>query len=177
MRLYHVSDRGDIDVFVPRTPPTPSPVASHPVVWAVDEPRLVNYLVPRECPRVTFYAAPTTTAGDRLRFFGNGPLHPVVAIEAGWLQRATDSALWIYELPSNSFACVDHTAGYFVSRVCVTAISRRLVAKPLLALANAGAELRVLPSLHALAAEVAASTLAFSCIRMRNAASCAPYAP
>jgi len=171
MRLYHVSDRADIDVFEPRIPPTPSPAGSYPVVWAVDEPRLVNYLVPRECPRVTFYASSTTTASDRLRFFGSGQLHPVVAIEAGWLQRAIDTALWVYEVPSHSFACIDQSAGYFVSRVSVGSISRRLVANPPLALASAGAELRVLPSLHALAAEVAASSLAFSCIRMRNASS------
>jgi hypothetical protein len=171
MRLYHASDQADIDVFEPRIPPTPSPATAYPVVWAVDEPRLVNYLVPRECPRVTFYASPTTNVSDRLRFFGNGPLHPVVAIEAGWVQRAIDTALWVYEFPSHSFACIDQSAGYFVSRVSVTAISRRLVASPLMALASAGAELRVLPSLHALAAEVAGSSLAFSCIRMRNAAS------
>jgi hypothetical protein len=171
MRIYHVSDQADVDVFEPRIPPTPAPAASYPMVWAVDEPRLVNYLVPRECPRVTFYVSSTTTAGDRLRFFGDGPTHPVVAIEAGWLQRAIDAALWVYELPSHSFACIDQTAGYFVSRVSVVAISRRLVANPVLALASAGAELRVLPSLHALAAEVTGSSLAFSCIRMRNAAS------
>jgi hypothetical protein len=162
MRLYHVSEQGDIDAFEPRFPPTPTASATYPVVWAVDEPRLVNYLVPRECPRVTFYVSPRTTAGDRLRFFGDEPVHSVVAIEAGWLQRAIETALWVYELPSHSFACADQTAGYFVSRESVVPASRRLVVNPLLELANAGAELRVLPSLQALAAEVTGSSLAFS---------------
>jgi hypothetical protein len=170
MRLYHVSDQADIDVFEPRASPTPSPTASEPVVWAVDEPHLANYLVPRECPRVAFYATPTTTADDRLRFFGGGSSHHVVAIEAVWFQRAIDAMLWLYEFPTASFACADQTAGYFVSRLSVVATSRRMVTNPLSALANTGAELRVLPSLQALAAAVAESTLAFSCIRMRNAA-------
>ena len=171
MRLYHVSDQAEIDVFEPRIPPTPTSAAPYPVVWAVDELHLVNYLVPRDCPRVTFHVSSTTTAADRLRFFGDAPPHPVVAIEAGWLQRATDSALWVYELPSDSFACIDETAGYYVSRKSVVAMSRRTIANPLSALAGAGAQLRVLPSLHALAAKVTGSSLAYSCIRMRNAAS------
>jgi hypothetical protein len=170
MHLYHVSDKADIDVFEPRIPQTPTPATTEPVVWAVDEAHLVNYLVPRECPRVAFYVTPTTTAEDRVRFFGGGSSHHVVAIEAAWFQRATDATLWLYEFPSHSFMCTDQTAGYFVSRVPVVATSRYRVTNPLSALANAGAELRVLPSLRALATVVAGSSLAFSCIRMRNSA-------
>jgi hypothetical protein len=170
MRLYHVSDQADIPVFKPRIPPTPTPTTSDPVVWAVDEARLVNYLVPRDCPRVAFYATSATTPDDRCRFLVAGLSSHVVAIEAGWLQRAIDAVLWLYELPPHSFVCADQTAGYFVSPVAVVPTSIRRVASPLLSLASFGAELRVMPDLRPLAAEIAKSSLAFSCIRMRNTA-------
>ena len=55
-----------------------------PVVWAIDADRLRNYLVPRECPRVTYYAGRETTAADVERFLGSSPA--VVAVESGWLE-------------------------------------------------------------------------------------------
>jgi hypothetical protein len=57
-RLFHVSEQANIGRFDPR----PSEFASVPVVWAIDDARLRNYLVPRDCPRVTFYAGPRPPA-------------------------------------------------------------------------------------------------------------------
>ena len=48
--LYHVSEEPDIQEFVPRR----SEEAGDVVVWAIDEAHLRNYLVPRDCPRVTY---------------------------------------------------------------------------------------------------------------------------
>lgn len=53
-RLFHVSEDSGIEVFEPR-PAALFPNLG-PVVWAVAESHLVNYLLPRECPRVTFCA-------------------------------------------------------------------------------------------------------------------------
>ena len=47
--LFHVSEEFGIDRFEPR----PSEYVSGFVVWAIDTDRLRNYLLPRECPRVT----------------------------------------------------------------------------------------------------------------------------
>ena len=170
MLLYHVSDQANIEVFEPRIPPTSSPANPGAVVWAVDEAHLVNYLVPRDCPRVTFHATSATTQEDRRRFLGDGLSRHVVAIEAGWLQRCVDAALWLYELPPFSFLCADGTAGYYVSSKAVVPTSATRDENPLQSLADFGAELRVMPRLGSLAAQVARSSLAFSCIRMRNAA-------
>ena len=51
-RLFHVSEDPAIEDFHPR----PSSVAPEvgPIVWAVAESHLPNYLLPRDCPRVTF---------------------------------------------------------------------------------------------------------------------------
>ena len=62
--LLHVSEQPDIARFEPRA----SEYATGLVVWAIEERRLCNYLVPRECPRVTYYAGADTTAADVERF-------------------------------------------------------------------------------------------------------------
>jgi hypothetical protein len=55
--LYHVSENFAISRFVPR----PAKGLAEPVVWAVNGVRLRNYLLPRDCPRVTFFAGERTT--------------------------------------------------------------------------------------------------------------------
>jgi hypothetical protein len=170
MQLHHVSDRGDIERFEPRA------IAGgdrRELVWAVDQSHLVNYLLPRDCPRVCFRADLASTEADRVRFLGIAG-GPVVAIEVTWLERASSSRLWVYQLPVDSFECEDKNAGYFVSRHAVSPIARRTLEGPLVEMVNAGAELRVVASLRGLAADVARSTLSFSCIRMRNAAGLRP---
>jgi hypothetical protein len=167
MRLIHVSEHGDIERFEPRESVE---AAGRRVVWAIDDAHLVNYLVPRECPRVCFRASADTSPADRERLLAPD-LDPVVAIEARWFQRASTTPLWLYELPPEGFECVDPNAGYHVTTVAVIPRSRRTVENPLSELVSMGAELRVVPSLGSLAAAVARSTLSFSCIRMRNAGS------
>lgn len=54
-----------------------------PVVWAVEERLLHNYLLPRDCPRVTFYAQPTATPADVARLMGQTTARHVVAVETG----------------------------------------------------------------------------------------------
>jgi len=168
-RLFHVSEQAGIARFAPRLPPTPRATVQTPVVWAVDEAHLPNYLVPRDCPRVAFQLASETTARDREVFFGAAGAPRVVAIEGAWFERASSTPLWVYEFAPDGFVCGDATAGYFVCATTVTPIGCRRIESPLTELLACGVELRVLPSLRELAAAVAASSLAFSCIRMRNA--------
>jgi hypothetical protein len=169
MKLFHVSERQGIELFEPRLPPSPGSNISTPVVWAVDEAHLGNYLLPRECPRVTFYATEETTQDDQLNFIGATASAHVVAIESAWLERARTTELCMYEFSEKSFVCADRTAGYFVSHAPVIPESCRLVTHPLKFLAELGYELRTLPNILSLADQVASSSLAFSCIRMRNA--------
>ena len=58
--------------------------------------RLRNYLVPRECPRVTYYAGGETTPADVERLLGSSPA--VVAVESGWLERLRSCRLYSYHL-------------------------------------------------------------------------------
>ena len=161
--LFHISDDAAIERFDPR----PSEYTADPVVWSIDADRLRNYLVPRECPRVTFYAGPHTTATDRERFLRTS--HAVVAIEGAWLERLRTARVFCYHLPSDTFECIDRCAGYFVSRVAVTPTQVDVIDDPAAELRRRNVDLRIESNLWPLRDAVAASSLMFSIIRMRNA--------
>ncbi len=161
--LFHVSEQSGIERFEPR----PSQYANDPVVWAISEERLHNYLVPRDCPRVTYYAGNETSASDIERFLG--PSRTVVAIESGWVQRLRSCRLYCYHLPSETFVCLDECAGYFVSRVAVVPARVEVINDPIDELLKREVEVRFVPDLWPLRDAVVASTLQFSVIRMRNA--------
>ena len=161
--LYHVSQEANIRRFEPR----PSEYAREPVVWAVDDAHLRNYLVPRACPRVTYYAGLHTSDADREALLGRS--FAVVAIEQGWLERLEQCRLQCYSLPPTTFECLDESAGYFVSRSAVVPTGVEVVSDPILELTRRGVELRVLTDLWPLRDAVVASSLPFSIIRMRNA--------
>ena len=108
------------------------------VVWAIADGRLCNYLLPRECPRVTYYAGADTTAADVERFLGSSPA--VVAIESAWLERARSTRLYCYHMPPETFECLDAGAGYFVSRASVVPSRIEVFDDPLAELVGRGVE-------------------------------------
>ena len=161
--LFHLSEESGITRFEPRV----SEVAGEPVVWAIDAERLRNYLVPRDCPRVTYYAGRETTPSDVERFLGSSPA--VVAVESDWLGRLRSCRLYCYHLPPETFECLDECAGYFVSRMAVVPARVEVFDDLLAELLGRGVELRFVPNLWPLRDAVVASSLEFSLIRMRNA--------
>jgi hypothetical protein len=108
---------------------------------------------------------------DRQRFLGHTAATAIITIQEDWYERALRCVLSLYELPSTSFHCVDDNAGYYQSERAVAPKSETVARAPLDLMAERGAELRVVPHLQPHSTEVAASTLAFSIIRMRNAVS------
>ncbi len=161
--LFHISEEQGIECFAPR----PSRFCDAPVVWAVDQDHLRNYLVPRECPRVTYYAGPGTTVADVERFLGSSAA--VVAVEYGWWERLQSCHLYCYHFSPETFECQDEGAGYHVSRVAVVPRRVEFLDDPLRELMRRGVELDVLPNLWTLRDRVVASTLQYSIIRMTNA--------
>ena len=164
MTLFHVSEQTGIERFDPRA----IDGSPEPGVWAVDDDRLRNYLVPRECPRVTYYADANTSRSDVDRFLGRG--HAVMAFEHAWLDRVRSARLFCYRLPPEGFELVDAVAGYFRSRAAVVPQSVLVIDDCLGELGRRRVDIRILPNLWELHDAVARSTLAFSMIRMRNAA-------
>jgi hypothetical protein len=161
--LFHVSEDGDIEQFVPRA----ATRAGSPAVWAIDEEHLRNYLLPRECPRVTYYAGRETTDADVERFLASSTA--VIAVEREWVERVRSCRLYCYRMPPETFECIDECAGYFVSRVPVTPLGVEIVDDLMSELLRRGVEVRIVPNLWPLRDAVVASSLQFSMIRMRNA--------
>jgi hypothetical protein len=168
-RLFHVSEEGGIDPFDPRPSPSFFSSIKGDVVFAISGRLLHNYLLPRDCPRVTYYAGPATSPEDRQRFLGHSRATHVVAIEAGWFRRVKETALYCYEFAADNFRCLDEVAGYYISYQQEMAVSRRRIDDILGELLKGDVELRILPELWTLANAVKESSLSFSLIRMRNA--------
>jgi hypothetical protein len=160
--LFHVSEESSIRRFEPRLTTSPEPL-----VWAIHADRLCNYLLPRDCPRVTYYAGPESAQADVSRF--EATTAGTIAVEQGWLDRIRSTRLFLYRLPDASFENIDATAGYFVSRSPVEPLSEEAMDDAPAAIAARGARLVALPSLWQLHDDVAASSLGFSMIRMRSA--------
>jgi hypothetical protein len=162
--LFHLSE----DATIERLEPRAANPGEEPLVWAIHADRIRNYLVPRDCPRVTFWPGPNTSDADRARFL-NASGAPVVAVENAWFERLRACRLYRYHLNAESFTCIDANAGYFVSRAPVTPTRVDAIEDPFGELARQGVEVRLVPSLWELHDAIAASSVHFSMIRMRNA--------
>jgi hypothetical protein len=168
-RLFHISTDPKIAVFEPR------PASFYPehvlrrAVFAISDSLLHNYLLPRNCPRVAFYAGPETSEKDSAQFLGAGTATHVVAVESAWIKQIQQAIIYCYEFPVESFYLFDHVAGYYVSQLPVTPISVRPVYNVMEEMLKRNVELRFMPSLTRLADAVRSSTLHFSLIRMQYA--------
>lgn len=166
-RLFHVSEDTGIARFEPRPSPSTDAGVIGTAVWALAEPFLPNYLLPRDCPRICFRASERTTPQDRERFLG--ATSHVVAFEASWLDRVRSARLAVYEMPPQTFFDALLEAGYWISRESVVPLRMSVVDDALSALVAAGVEVRVLQEFWPLCDAVAGSSLRFSIIRKRNA--------
>ena len=167
-RLFHVSEEANIARFDPRPVPSPDSGVDGDCVWAIDEAHLVNFMTPRDCPRITYGRAADTTAEDIARFLPGDPRR-VVAFEAAWLDRLRACRLHIYEMPAEIFELALPEAGYWISRQSVAPIAVRVADDLFAELLGQGAEVRILQDFWPLCDAVAASSLEFSISRKRNA--------
>ena len=165
-RVFHVSEESGIELFEPRPAKD-----GKSYVWSVGESRLQNYMFPRDCPRVTFYASDATSEEDSQSLLRHTTADFVLAIERGWLQAVIETTLHVYELDPDPFALFlyDEIAGYYVSEKAARPIGCRVVTNPLAELMSFNVEFRVLPSLWELREAVIHSSVGFSIIRFRNA--------
>ena len=167
-RLFHVSEEAKIARFDPRPAPSPDSGVVGDCVWALDEPHLVNFMTPRDCPRITFGLSADTTPADAERFLHGA--RRVVAFEKEWLERLQACTLHVYEMPQAAFEIALPEAGYWIARASVEPIGVRVVTDVMGELIAQGAEVRILQDFWPLCDQVAASTLEFSICRARNAA-------
>jgi len=154
MRLFHVSEEPDIQVFVPRVPLRKELDQTKGLVWALNEAGLPNFLTPRECPRVTWLAS-------------SG--HRCLAIEHAWHKRMLNTTLYIYEFDPARFYLQDMCAGYYVSEHTERPIGWTRIDDLYGALFEHGVEVRLVNNLWPLRDAVVNSTVNFSICDMWNA--------
>ena len=165
-RLFHYSEEAGIARFEPR----PSKYTDHPVVWALAERQKHKYLLPRDCPRVTFWPKEDSDPADIERLMGCTAARFVVAVEKGWLERIRACRLYAYEMPASGFApLAGETDSHYVSRRAVEPTGVTVYDDLLAELNRCDIELRFTPSLWKLHHAAVTSSMAFSCIRLRNA--------
>ena len=173
MRLFHFSDDPNITAFKPRPVAVPSSRPpdrdwlNGPLVWGVDERRQPMYLFPRDCPRILLWARADTTADDLDTWFGGRACRMIAHIEWTWFDRFQRTTLYRYELPPDTFECLED-AGMWVSRHEVTPLGMDAISDLAAALRSEGVELRIMESLAPLS-DVWSTSLHASGIRLRNA--------
>ena len=163
--LWHFSEDPGLGHFEPHVPAT-NPGA-RPLVWAVDSRHAPLYWFPRDCPRACIWPVSTTTQEDRDRWFAEGQRR-IHVIEARWRSRVAVTTLYAYRLPAESFRPDPEAGGYWTSDEPVDALGRVCVDDLLNRHRRAGIELWTVEALGPLWAEVIASTVEFSGIRLRR---------
>ncbi|MFD2628514.1 DUF6886 family protein [Oceanobacillus kapialis] len=145
MKLFHVSEEKGISIFRPRVPERIDLDKRRPLVWAISEEMLPNFLTPRNCPRVCFQVDQHTSSLDKKTYLR---VHNyVIVIEKVWLQRLKETTLYLYEFNSANFVLQDKNAGYYVSELPQIPIRKIVVENLHKALAERGVELRVVDRL------------------------------
>ncbi|MBS1494409.1 MAG: hypothetical protein JST55_12915 [Bacteroidetes bacterium] len=169
MKLFHISEEPDIKIFYPRPSPQNYDSINGDVVFAISDAMLHNYLLPRDCPRVTYYKGPETSERDGTNFFGDSEADYIINVEQDWKERIEKAVLYKYEMPPENFILLDKTAGYWISYKEVIPLSVIKLRNLQIEISKRNAELRFSDNLQQIADNVKDSSLNFSIIRLRNA--------
>ncbi len=167
--LYHISEEPGIPIFRPRPSPSYFPGIRGDVVFAISKRLMHNYLLPRDCPRVTFYAGAESLPRDKDRLMGQTSADFVMAVESKWYPAIVGTTLYCYEFPAAGFILLDEAAGYYISYEETVPVSVSEIRDIPGELLQRNIELRFMPDLLKLADAVKQSSLAYSLIRMRKA--------
>lgn len=171
MRLFHVSEESDINIFNPRIPDREDMDKTIGLVWAIDEKRLPNFLTPRNCPRVTYHMGENTSEQDKTCFFSSPDIHHVVIIESKWFETMKNTQLFLYEFDTQGFELQDDIAGYYVSKTPQIPIAKYIIDNLFEALFERNVELRIIDNLWDISDRIKQTTLNWSMCRMGFATS------
>lgn len=170
-KLFHISEEPDIKIFHPRPSPQFYESIKGDVVFAISDKLLHNYLLPRDCPRVTYYIGPETTKEDKAKFFGDSKAEYIINVEESRKEGIEIIKLYRYEFNPENFVLLDKIAGYYVSYQSEIPIAVTEIINLTDEFSLRNVELRFLSNLQILSKEVSESSLKFSMIRMKNSQS------
>jgi len=168
-KLFHISEEPGIKIFHPRPSPQFYDSIKGDVVFAISDKMLHNYLLPRECPRVTYYINQNTTNTDKEKFFGESKADYIINVEEHWKEKIENTVLFKYEFTPETFSLLDETAGYYVSYQEIVPVFIEEVKDVYNEYSKRNVKIRFLTNLQKLADDVKNSSLSFSIIRHGNA--------
>lgn len=166
MRLFHVSEDSNIQVFEPRIPVRDDLDKKVGLVWAIDEARLPNFLTPRNCPRVAYHVGKNTKETDIRKFFSSSTVTYAIVIESKWYEIMRSTTLYLYEFVADDFILQDEVAGYYVAKSTQTPKAKHEIKDLFAELIKRNVEIRIVDNLWKIADEVKNSTLNWSLCRM-----------
>jgi hypothetical protein len=169
MRLHHVSEENNIEIFEPRIPYREDLDKTKGLVWSINEKCLPNFLTPRNCPRVTYHSTDKSSEEDRVKYFSSESSQHVVAIEHKWFETIKNTTLYIYEFDSSQFYLQDEVAGYYVSEVSQVPINKITITDLFEELFKRNIEVRIVDNLWCLYDEIKVTSLNWSMCRMGHA--------
>lgn len=166
MRLFHVSEEPDIQLFEPRKHSRNDLDKDLKLVWAIDELRVPNFLTPRNCPRIAYHIGENTTSHDIAKYFSSATISHTLIIENKWFVPMKETTLYLYEFDPSGFELQDPIAGYYVATSLQKPIAKHKVDDLFAALFERNVEIRIVDNLWGIADEIVTTTLNWSLCRM-----------
>lgn len=166
MRLFHISEESNIEIFNPRLPSRNDLDQSIGLVWAINERCLPNFLTPRDCPRVTYHIGKNTSEKDIRDYISTATMDHVVIIENTWFEKMKVATLYMYEFDTDEFELQDETAGYYVSKVPQVPTAKYELNDLFKELFNRNVELRLVDNLWDICEEIKHTSFNWSMCRM-----------
>lgn len=117
---YHISEEANIEIFEPRM--SASKPELPPMIWAIHEDRLVNYLFPRDCPRIIFSRNSDVSEDDQKLFFSHTKAKTIITVENAWFERIKETRIYKYTFDPEDFELIDETAGFYISHKTIKPI-------------------------------------------------------
>jgi hypothetical protein len=166
--LYHISEDPNIKEFFPQIYKAYEELP--PVVWAMDEEHIINYLFPRDCPRIIYRYSREVIEEDKMKFFSNTVSDVIITIENRWYNKLKNATLYKYIFDPKGFRLNDSIAGYYISEEKIIPKSIEKMENLLEKLMEYNIELRFTPNLYLLRDSLIKSTINnYSIIRFKNA--------
>jgi len=164
--VYHFSEDLHIERFEPHVPPTNPGAGAH--VWAIDAEHAPLYWFPRDCPRVTVWAADAPQrAALEARFATRASR--VHWMERAWVPRFESAQLYVYAFDAAPFVEWTSAEGQWVADQPIEPVDVRPLDRCRSEHERAGVDLRVVDHLWPFVDAVVDSGLPFSIVRIRNA--------
>lgn len=169
MRIFHVSEENNIQVFHPRLPNREDLDPTKGLVWAIEDRCLPNFLTPRNCPRVCYHVGPNTSEVDKQTYLSSKSCSHVVVIENKWFKTMKNTKLYLYEFDTKQFTLQDENAGYYVSETAQIPIAKWEVVDIFQEQFTRNVELRLVNNLWDIWDEIQDTTFHWSMCRMQFA--------